>query len=476
MKKQTFTRREILSLGAKSVGAAFLGTHFLHETLLGSELSRAPAVFNVMKYGAKGDGTTLDTHAIQRAIDAAAATGSGAQVLIPGGYKYLTGTLVLKSNIDFHLEGDSELVVSTNQDDYDSMAVLTAQGAKGLKISGTGNINGRAKRFMRRYDKENEWWLPGDWRPKIFVLTECTDLEIRDISFSEAPHWGLHMLGCEKVLVDNLKVHNLLNVPNCDGIDPDHCRDVEIKNCHIVCGDDAIVIKATRQDKDYGPSARITVHDCVLETQDSGVKIGTETTQDIHDIRFARCDIRSSCRGLGIQLRDEGNVYNIDFQDINFVSQYQSDPWWGRGEAISFTAIPRNADTKLGSLHDIRVRNVRGKSENSARINGSKESRIHHVLFENVDLTLDRWTRYPGGLFDNRPTEVYPGIEHHDNPGISIRHADNVTLKNCTVKWGSNKPDYFTNAIETEAVSNLKITGFEGEPAHPDRYSAILFR
>jgi len=269
--------------------------------------------------------------------------------------------------------------------------------------------------------------------------------------------------------VDNLKIRNLLDVPNCDGIDPDHCRDVEIRNCNIVCGDDAIVIKATRQAADYGASANITVHDCVIQTQDAGVKIGTETTQDIHDIRFERCEIRSSSRGLCIQARDEGSVYNIDFRDIKFVSRYHSDPWWGRGEAISLTAIPRGPQSKIGTIHDVRIQNVSGRAENSVRVQGAKESRIRGVTMENVAVTLDRWTQYAGGLFDNRPTTAYPGIEPHGNPGFSIRYADNVVLKHCGVKWGDKRPDYFTHALEAEAVTGLELTGFAGEAAHPER-------
>jgi polygalacturonase len=68
-----------------------------------------------------------------------------------------------------------------------------------------------------------------------------------DVTLNQAPSWTLHLVGCEGVLVDNVKIRNQLDVPNCDGIDPDHCRDVEIRNCHIVCGDDAVVVKATRQ-------------------------------------------------------------------------------------------------------------------------------------------------------------------------------------------------------------------------------------
>jgi len=445
---------------------------------LRAQTNRAVKTFDARDYGAAGDGATLDTRAIQRAIDAAAASGGPAQVLVRGGKKYLVSTLVLKGGIDFHLADDAELVVSTNRAHYpaDSDGVLTANGAKGLKITGTGNISGRATEFMTRFNKEGEIWEFGEFRPKIFVLTACPGLEVHDISFSQAPQWGLHMIGCEHVLVDGLKIRNNLDVPNCDGIDPDHCRDVEIRNCNIVCGDDAIVVKATRQGADYGPSANITVKDCVLETKDSGLKIGTETTADIHDIRFERCEIRSCCRGLTIQLRDEGNVYNIDFSDIKFVAQYQAAPWWGRGEAISLTATPRAKGGKVGTIHDVRIRNVTGRAENSIRVSGTPESRIGNVTLDGVSVMFDRWTRYPGAVFDNRPTAAYPDIEKHDTPGISIRYADHTVVKNCNVAWGPNRPDTFTYALEADHVTGLELTRLTGDAAHPERDAAIVVR
>jgi hypothetical protein len=305
------------------------------------------------------------------------------------------------------------------------------------------------------------------------VLTGCTNLVVRDITFGDAPFWGMHLLGCKEVLVENVTVANRLDVPNCDGIDPDHSQNVEIRGCHITSGDDAIVIKATRQTQDYGPCANVLVKDCVLESQDSGVKIGTETTADIHDIRFEHCKITRSSRGLTIQLRDEGNVYNIDFCDIKFISRYHGDPWWGRGEAISLTAIPRLTTGKLGTLHHVRIQNVTGGAENSVRICGSAGSRIHDVLLENVSVTLDRWTSYRGGLFDNRPTKVVADIEPHGNPGIMISQADNITLKHCRVSWGDNRPDYFTHALEAENVTGLQLTDFKGAAAHPDRDEAV---
>jgi polygalacturonase len=302
------------------------------------------------------------------------------------------------------------------------------------------------------------------------------------------------MLGCDGVLVDNVKVRNLLDVPNCDGIDPDHSRNVEIRNCNITAGDDGVVIKCSRQPIDYGPAANIHVHDCVIETQDAGLKIGTETTSDIHDILFERCQIKTSSRGLCIQLRDEGNIYNIDYRDIAFTSRFYSDPWWGRGEGISFTAIPRNPTTKLGSLHHITATNITCTAENSVRVCGSEQSRVHDMILDRVAITLARTTEFKGGLFDNRPTTVAEpnsvpnsvatadpkadpkapsGIILHDTPGFSIEHAGNVTLRNCSVAWGANPPDAFSYAVEAKDTTGLKIEGLKGGPAHASLGKAV---
>lgn len=472
--KPPLTRRQWLQAGAKLAATAALGASIAR--LSGQTTPAQRRVFDVRDFGAAGNGTTLDTVAIQRAIDEAAAAGGGAQVLLRGGKRYLIGALTLKAGIEFHLADDAELFVSTDPQHFAGRAVLSALDAHGLRLTGTGAINGRSPEFMDHFDAQDEWWRPKAFRPRLAVLTGCKDLEVRDLTFRQAPSWTLHLMGCEHVLIDRVNIRNQLDVPNCDGIDPDHCRDVEIKRSHIVCGDDAIVIKATRQGLAHGPSSKIRVSDCVFETQDAGVKIGTETVQDISDVRFERCEIKSCCRGICIQLRDEGSVFDIDFRDITFTSRYFSAPWWGRGEAISLTATPRTPTAKLGTIHDVRIANITARAENSVRLNGSAQSRIRNVRLENVDLTMDRWTKYPGGVWDNRPTTAMPDLEPHGTPGFSVRHADEIAFRDCKLTWGKNPPDYFTHALEIEDATAVDYTGLKGEAAHPARDKAVAVR
>ncbi len=497
MPQLDFSRRQALGLLTRVTAVVACGLGPACKTL--GRAGRRE--FNVGDFGAAGDGTTLDTVAIQRAIDAAAAVGG--RVIVPGGRSFLVGTLELRSGIDFHLADDATLRISSRPEDYPAGAavlaavraaqnrtpgvepapaeragaVLTARDAVGLSLTGTGRIDGHSPDFMTQFDEKDEWWRPVDFRPTLAFLVSCRDLEVRDITFHQAPIRTLHMVGCDRVLVDGVKIQNQLDVPNCDGIDPDHSRDVEIRNCHVVCGDDAIVVKAARAFASYGETANIHVHDCVIETQDSGLKVGTETTRPIHHVRFERCEIRSSCRGCNIQLRDEGDIHDIVFRDITFKSRYHSDPWWGRGEAVSFTAVPRTPGGKIGQIRNVRVENVTGHSENSVRISGCKESRIQDVSFDNVAVTLNRETKYRGGLWDNRPTtSAYPPIEEHGNPGIHVRFADNVALQRCQISWGANRPDYFTHALEAHDVTGLTYPGFKGEAAHPERFAAVAVR
>jgi len=269
------------------------------------------------------------------------------------------------------------------------------------------------------------------------------------------------MLGCERVLVDGVTVRNFMDLANCDGIDSDHCRDIEIRNCDIVSADDAIVIKTSDQSFDYGPSQNITVKDCRVTSRDSGLTIGTETFDDISKIRFERCVIQGG-RGPTITHRQRGNISDIEFDDIQVVAQHHAARWWGTGEAINISVRPRVAGAIVGKLRDIMLRNIRGRAENSVRIDGSPDNLIEDVVMENVDFQIDKWTEYPGGNIENRPTMPgVEGLEPHDTPVFSLRNARHVVLKACKDSWGDKHQLHYGPALEVENVADLKLVGFE---------------
>jgi hypothetical protein len=207
------------------------------------------------------------------------------------------------------------------------------------------------------------------------------------------------------------------------------------------------------------------------------LKIGTETAGDISNVRFQHCKVISAGRGPTITHRGAGEIHDIEFSDIEVVAEHHAARWWGWGEAISLTAWPRNNGDKVGKLHDIRIRNVHGRAENSVRIEGSKDNPIENVLLDHVEITIDRWTHYPGGAFDNRPTPSgVLGIEPHQTPVYSIRNADHVVLRDCKAGWGTNLQDFFGSAVEADNVKGLSLTRFIGEAAHPERDEAIVLR
>ncbi|MFC2076538.1 glycoside hydrolase family 28 protein [candidate division KSB1 bacterium] len=436
----------------------------------------AGTVYNVLDFGAVGDGETNDGPAIQRAVDACFSGGrGGGQVLLPAGKVFLSGSITLRSFVDFHLEKGTILKATDDRQAYahigsfidDSAgSLLNADSATNLTISGEGVIDGNGYAFMGELN--GDIFTPEDARPIMIFLTVCDHLTIRDITIKNSPFWAIHPIGCDDVLVESIRILNDMRIPNGDGIDPDHCRNVRIANCHIEAGDDCIVPKnGGGRYADYGPCENITVTGCTLSSRSCAIKIGTGGHDIFRNFVFDSCVIYGSNRGLGIQIRDHVGCENILFSNMVIDTRHHSDLWWGKAEPIYVTAIPRTGETKVGRVKNIRFRNILCRGENGIFVHGWPGSPIEDIVFEDVRVQIEKTTDWKAGEYDLRPNNHYKGIYDHRIAGFYCRYAEDVTLQDVKIVWGPESPKEFGPALEVHDTSGLVLRNFNGSSAHP---------
>lgn len=447
------------------------------------------AVFDILQYGAIGDGKTNDSQAIQRAINDCATAGGG-RVLLPAGRTYCSGLLVLKSNMDFYVENGARLIASGNKEDYPPSkyrnsttgtmsnglesphALICAVGENDITISGGGTIDGNAEAFM---DVVTPYHISGIIfpRPTLIFLGNCKRVTITQITLQNSSSWVLHPGGCEDILISGIRILCNLKMANSDGIDLDHCHNVRISNCYIECADDCIVLKNTKILEEFGPCENIVITGCTMVSTSGAFKIGTETVSDFRNILVDSCIIYNSNRGLGIQLRDQGNVENVRFTNIIIETRRFYERWWGKAEPIYVTALDRNEDQKAGSIKNVYFSNITCKGENGVYICGQADNPIEEIVLDNVRVEIDKWTKWEGGIYDKRPC-IDEGLEHRDNAGVYCAHAKDVTLRNVKVVWGQDLPDYYGAALEAENVTELNLENFKGKAAIAGKQDILI--
>lgn len=434
-------------------------------------------IYSVIEYGAAGDGITNDRQAIQTAVNACF-EGGGGRVLLPAGRTYYSGPIQLKANVELHVEGGAILKASTSWDDYviseeDAAtsytglplhAFLYAHQAPNIRITGFGAIDGSAEAFWGESDRYHTAGFTYP-RPALIYLEACDHLTVQDITLTNSHFWTLHPAGCNDVLISGIRILNSLSMANSDGIDPDHCRNVRITDCHIEAADDCIVLKATEELMSYGPTENVVVSGCTLVSTSAAIKLGTETWNDIRNVSVSHCMIKDSNRGLSIQLRDQGNVENISFSDIVIETRRFDDRWWGRAEPIYVTRFDRKEGKKAGRLRNVRFRNITCKSENGVYLSGWDGSPLEDVVLEGVRVEINKWTKWSGGRYDRRPSKLEPD---HVEPtaGIYCAYAKDVTLRDVRVDWSGMLSADQGPALKTVSVEELQMTDFHGKAAH----------
>ena len=154
------------------------------------------------------------------------------------------------------------------------------------------------------------------------------------------------------------------------------------------------------------------------------------------------------------------------------------DDWWGRGEPICIKAVPWTDFDTTGTIRNISFKNITAQSENGVMIYGWQPGLIDQILFENVRIELSKWSKWPGGQLDLRPSRgpnngYENGVCKHPTSGFNLHNAGEVILRDCQVTWSGDLPDYFQHALQYDHVDKLILENFSGEAAFPDRYEAI---
>ncbi|MFR9727372.1 glycoside hydrolase family 28 protein [Streptomyces sp. MS19] len=447
-------------------------------------------LYNVIDYGAVGDGAADDTAAVQAAIDACAAAGGG-RVVLPAGRTFRTGTVTLRSHVDFRIENGATLAGSPDFADYSvffggvvlndgntqwgseqTTVLLNAEGAENISVTGGGTIDGAGRHFVTG---DNGFIYTMDQRrPFTVYFRDCRNVTFRDIRIVDGAVWTLRLSLCDDVLIHGIRIHNDLKTPNSDAIDLDCCRRVRVSDCDIVAGDDAICLKTclehTGAVTDRVPVCEdVTVTGCTITTTSSALIVGVENQTAIRNVVFSSCVVRQSARGLAVRNGEGGDMENILFSDIIVETRFFHSGWWGRGEPIAIMGIPWTDN--CGTIRNIRFRNILCRSENGVLVRAEDPGTIEGLVFDGVRVEIDRWSRWPGGHADLRPrrAENFPGLP---TDGFHLENVHDVTLRDCEVVWTA-RPDDGRHALYAEKCTGLVNRDFRGEAAHPDRFDAV---
>ncbi len=421
------------------------------------------AVYDITEYGAKGDKETNDAPYIQAAIDACHESGGGT-VYVPAG-DFLTGSLRLKDHVSIDLACGATLWVSRDPDHFPEKnrgVLFLANGASHISIVGEGRIHGQGTAdYGRRKDVEYE---PLSFRTGIFLLQECDFVTIRDIKIEYSDAWTIHLKRCQRVLIDGVYIFNNMLRVNSDGIDPNSCRDVRISNCHIVAGDDCIVLKSTEP---Y-PCENIVVNNCILESTSAALKIGTESHGDFRDIHFSNITIPKARIGCGFNLKDGATIERITFSDISIQS---SQPEWIRQNAypIHMDIEKRNKDSKIGMIRDVSFSNIQIFTDSKILIQGMPESPLENISFDHITLRITNprdFSDYHKHVGGRRSTSGIRDTLYARQPNyMTFAHIKGLSLSHISILADrKDQPASENKGLSAHHVKNLSTQNLYVDP------------
>ena len=421
------------------------------------------AEFRVNQFGAKGDGKTVDTVAIQKAIDAASRAGG---VIVFAAGTYLTGSLFLKSGTTLRVDKGVEIRGIQQQSAYPSLptrvagiemdwpaALINVYEQSDVKIVGEGVIDGDGKLWWDRY-----WKLRADYdtkglrwaadydcqRPRLIQIYKSSNVEVRSLTLKRSGFWTVHICYSIKVAVDGITIRNNLGGrgPSTDGIDVDSSSQVLVQNSDIECNDDAVVLKAGR-DADglrvNRPTENVIIRDNTVRAGTAGVTFGSETSGGIRHVEAYRIHVMPSVP-IGIFFKSArtrgGTVEDISIHDMDMHGvttairiEYNWNPSYSYAKIpAGLTNIPAywralaqpvSSEKTLPHLRNVRIADIHATGSTDAfLVSAYADAPLRDLTFTNIDIEAQR-----GGTIQN--------AENWRFVNTRIRTADRsrVTLK-----------------------------------------------
>jgi polygalacturonase len=484
--------------------------------------SAVNVVYNVRDYGAVGDGKTLDSPAIDRAIDACAQAGGGI-VYLPAG-TYLSGSIHLKSNINLFIDvGATILGAPQEMNAYDPAepfegtayqdgghtyfhnSLIWGEGLTNVSITGRGMINGggltRSDGPLDKISGFSNWQNPTA-RPadtnqplvrlgnKSIALKLCRNILIRDITIYHGGHFAIITTGCDILNIDNVTIDT-----NRDGINIDCCRNTTVSNCRINSpGDDALVPKSTFALGRNVITENLTITNCQVSGFTEGslldgtmrprrngtgrIKFGTEANGGFRNVTISNCTFRG-CRGLALEEVDGGILENFTISNIAMMDV--------AGYPIYITTGKRNRGpdvTTVSRMRNIFISNIIATSvdmNSGIQITGMQEQPIEGLRLENIRLVFNGGgtkkdaARVPPELGTGypEPRGIMPAY------GVFARHVKDLELDNVHVSFENED---LRPAMVCIDVNGLEIDNFKAQiaagvtPARLEQVKGIVIR
>jgi len=392
--------------------------------------------------GAVGDGITLNTAAIQKAIDALAANGGGTLVIPKG--EFVSGAFFLKPGVNLSLDKGAVLKGSTNIDDYPELetrieghfevwipALVNASNVNHLRITGKGTIAGGGKPFWDEFWKaravnRNVTNLAVK-RPRNIFIEDSKDVQVSGISLRESGFWNLHLFRCTGVLVKNVDIRTPLRSPSTDGIDVDSCQNVAIRGCYISVDDDNIGLKGNKgtsamDDKTIPPVEHIRISNCTFGLGNSALTLGSENTR-VSDVVIENCRLTGTNKNCVLKLKlrpdTEQHYENITARNItvqNPNAQLVSIQGWTQFFDLQGQPAPGQWVT------NVTLANITGPLHDFGRVDGPAKSTVSNLAFKNINIKLKNSAVMIRNVQNLKFTNVkINGVAYTGDPGTAAK-------------------------------------------------------